>query len=161
MMTVEERLAALEMRLQAAEDELAIIRLLSSYGPLVDSGQSEAAAAMWIAGGTYDYSGGAEATAPEGLIAAYEGPEHQGLVAAGCSHLTATPRITLHGDRAEALAYSYVVKRREGEWFLYRAAINHWSLVRMPKGWRIERRTNRLLQGTEESHALMRGALKE
>ena len=69
-MTVEERLAALEARLQAAEDELAIMRLLASYGPLVDSGQSEAAAAMWIAGGTYDYSGGAVAHAPDGLIAA-------------------------------------------------------------------------------------------
>ena len=158
-MTVEDRLAVLETRLQAAEDELAIIRLLNSYGPLVDSGQSEAAAAMWIEGGHYDYSGGAEATAPDGLIAAYEGPEHQGLIAAGCSHLTATPRITLHGDRAEALAYSYVVKRRDGEWFFYRAAINHWSLIRTSDGWRIERRTNRLLEGTEDSYALMRKAL--
>ena len=103
-MTVEERLAALEARLQAAEDELAIMRLLASYGPLVDSGQSEAAAAMWIAGGTYDYSGGAVAHAPDGLIAAYEGPEHQGLITDGCSHLTAAPRITLMGDHAEALA---------------------------------------------------------
>lgn len=155
-MTVEERLAALEARLQAAEDELAIMRLLASYGPLVDSGQSEAAAAMWIAGGTYDYSGGAVAHAPDGLIAAYEGPEHQGLIADGCSHLTAPPRITLLGDRAEALAYSYVARRRDGEWFLYRAAINRWQLVRTPAGWRIENRTNRLLEGTEDSYAVMR-----
>ena len=154
-MTVEERLAALEARLQAAEDELAIMRLLASYGPLVDSGQSEAAA-MWIAGGTYDYSGGAVAHAPDGLIAAYEGPEHQGLIADGCSHLTAPPRITLLGDRAEALAYSYVARRRDGEWFLYRAAINRWQLVRTPAGWRIENRTNRLLEGTEDSYAVMR-----
>lgn len=159
-MTVEERLAALETRLHAAEDELAIMRLLASYGPLVDSGQSEAAAAMWIDSGLYDYSGGAVATAPDGLVAAYEGPEHQGLIADGCSHLTAPPRITLQGDRAEALAYSYVARRRDGEWFLYRAAINHWHLVRTDDaafgGWRIERRTNRLLEGTEDSYAVMR-----
>ncbi|MDD3799095.1 MAG: nuclear transport factor 2 family protein [Novosphingobium sp.] len=158
-MTVEERLAALEARVQAAEDELAIIRLLNSYGPMVDSGASEAAAALWVEGGIYDFTGGAVAVAPDGLVAAYEGPEHQGLVHAGCSHLTATPRITLDGDRAEALAYSYVAKRREGEWFLYRAAINHWLLVRTDAGWRIERRTNRLLDGSEESYALLRRVL--
>ena len=69
---------------------------------------------------------------------------------------TAPPRITLLGDRAEALAYSYVARRRNGEWFLYRAAINRWQLVRTPAGWRIENRTNRLLEGTEDSYAVMR-----
>ena len=34
-MTVEERLALLEQRLRRAEDELAIARLMASYGPLV------------------------------------------------------------------------------------------------------------------------------
>ncbi|OCC25536.1 hypothetical protein MB02_02565 [Croceicoccus estronivorus] len=158
-MTVDERLAALEARMQAAEDELAIIRLLNSYGPMVDSGESEAAADLWVDGGLYDYSGGPAATAPDGLVAAYEGPEHQGLIHAGCSHLTATPHITLHGDRAEALAYSYVARHRDGEWFLYRAAINHWTLVRVDGGWRIEQRTNRLLDGSADARALMRRVL--
>ena len=40
-MTTEDRLAALEVRLQAAEDHLAILNLLNSYGPLVDSGGVE------------------------------------------------------------------------------------------------------------------------
>lgn len=159
-MSVEERLSALEARLGAAEDELAIMRLLAAYGPLVDSGQSQPAAAMWIEGGIYDFSGGAAATAPEGLIAAYEGPEHQGLITDGCSHLTAAPRITLMGERAEALAYSYVMRRRGDEWFPYRAAINRWHLVRTDaaefRGWRIEKRTNRLLRGDADSYAVMR-----
>lgn len=158
-MTVEQRLEVLEARMRAAEDELAIIRLLNSYGPMVDSGASEAAAALWVDGGIYDFTGGAVAAAPDGLVAAYEGPEHQGLVHDGCSHLTATPHITLNGDRAEALAYSYVARHRGGEWFLYRAAINHWDLVRTDAGWRIEKRTNRLLDGSAESHALLRRVL--
>jgi hypothetical protein len=37
-MTVEERLAAMEQRLRRVEDELAIGRLIASYGPLVDAG---------------------------------------------------------------------------------------------------------------------------
>lgn len=40
-MTVEERLAALEQRLRGVEDELAIRRLLASYGPLVDAGEGD------------------------------------------------------------------------------------------------------------------------
>ena len=37
-MTAEERIAALEQRLLRVEDELAIGRLMASYGPLVDAG---------------------------------------------------------------------------------------------------------------------------
>ncbi len=47
-MNTEDRLAALEKRLLAAEDQLEIIRLLNSYGPQVDSGESEAAAHLWV-----------------------------------------------------------------------------------------------------------------
>ena len=35
--TIEQRVAGLEVRLRLAEDELAIRRLLASYGPAVDS----------------------------------------------------------------------------------------------------------------------------
>ena len=41
-MTVEERLAVLEQRLRRAEDELAIARLMASYGPLADAGDADA-----------------------------------------------------------------------------------------------------------------------
>ncbi len=46
-MTVEERLAALEQRLRRAEDELAIARLMASYGPLADAGDADAVAGLW------------------------------------------------------------------------------------------------------------------
>ena len=55
-MTLEERLAALEARLQAAEDHLEILNLINSYGPLVDSGMDQDAAALWVAGGGYNYT---------------------------------------------------------------------------------------------------------
>ena len=53
-MNVEERLLKLERRLQEVEDQLEIMRLLNTYGPLVDSGESRAAARLWIEGGAYD-----------------------------------------------------------------------------------------------------------
>ena len=155
-MGVEERLAALETRLRAAEDQLEIIRLLNTYGPLVDSGESEAAADLWIKDGAYDFSGGGRLTAPDQLVAMYESEGHKKLVSTGVSHFTGMPRITVNGDTAEAVGYSFVVLKEGDRWYLWRAAVNRWSLVRTGEGWRIETRFNRTLDGSDDSHATMR-----
>ena len=74
-MTTEDRIAALEKRLQAAEDHLEILNLISAYGPLADSCSVEAAAGQWVAGGGYNYGkldGGTvrlEANQPHGVRA--------------------------------------------------------------------------------------------
>lgn len=159
-MDVEDRLAALERRLQAAEDQLEIIRLLNSYGPLMDSGQSRSAADLWVDDGVYDLGGGRRLSVPDDLVAMYAQQGHKALVRNGVSHLTATPRITLHGDTAEAVAYSFVVLREGDRWYLWRASINHWTLVRRPEGWRIRERYNRPLDGSPESHETMRRMMR-
>jgi len=159
---LEGRLAETQKRLQIAEDQLAIIALLNSYGPLVDSGESEAAAQLWKEGGIYDVGGAGPKTAPNDLVAIYDDPNgHQALIREGSSHLTATPRITVDGDRAEAVAYSFVIKK-EGDawhglrWTIMRAAANHWTLIRTNEGWRIDTRTNRVLDGSSQSHEVLR-----
>lgn len=157
-MSIEERLTALETRLRVAEDQLEILRLLNTYGPAVDSGSAEAAADLWAEDGIYD-AGGVTRFTPEALIAMYNDVGHQGLVHTGSSHLTATPRIEVNGDEAEAVAYSFVVVKRGDEWFIMRGAINHWQLVRTAQGWRIKERFNRVLDGTADSHEVMRRAL--
>ena len=163
-MTVEERLAALETRLRAAEDQLEIVNLLNRYGPMVDSGSSEEAAALWIEGGGYNYSGGnsngTRLEAPAQLIDVYEGDGHQSLVKAGCAHLTATPVVKVDGDSATALGYTFVILREADRWYVFRAAINEWTLVRTPHGWRIAERFNRTLTGSPESHEVMRRIMK-
>ena len=162
-MGVEQRLEQLETRLRAAEDQLEILRLLNSYGPLVDSGSSEPAAALWVDGGGYNFSGGLSGgtrlAAPQDLVAMYETAGHKGLVATGVSHLTATPRITVTGDTAAAVGYSFVVLKEGERWYLWRAAINHWTLARTEDGWRIQERFNRALDGSAESHETMRKVL--
>jgi hypothetical protein len=159
-MGVEERLAALETRLRAAEDQLEILNLINTYGPLVDSGETAAATHLWIEGGVYDMGGVARKTAYDEIGAVYDSEGHQNLIHTGCSHLTATPRIKVKGDEAEAVAYSYVVLREGDRWFLWRAAINHWTLTRTPDGWRIVERYNRTLDGSEASHETMRRVLR-
>lgn len=162
-MTIEERLEALESRLRIAEDKLEILNLLSSYGPLVDSGSAEAAAALWVDGGGYNFSGGLSGgtrlEAPDQLVAMYQTEGHMGLVSTGCSHLTATPKITVDGDSATAVGYSFVVLREGDRWYLWRAAVNEWTLVRTGTGWRIKERFNRGLEGTQDSHDVMRRVL--
>jgi hypothetical protein len=154
------RLLELERRLRAAEDRLEILDLLNTYGPLVDSGESEAAARLWVPGGGYSFSGGASGgtrmEVPDEMVAVYESEGHQGLVRTGCSHFTGTPKIRIDGDRATAIGYSFVILKEDDRWFVWRAAINEWTLVRTEDGWRIEERFNRTLDGNPESHAVMR-----
>lgn len=162
-MGVEERLSELESRLRRAEDHLEILNLLNSYGPLVDSGSAIEASALWVEGGGYAFSGGvgdgSRIRAPEALASVYEAEWHQELIHTGSAHLTATPAIRIVGDEAEAVAYSFVVRREDERWFLLRAAINHWTLRRSVDGWRIIDRVNRLLDGSPASHELMRTIL--
>jgi hypothetical protein len=69
------------------------------------------------------------------------------------------PRVTVSGNRADAVGYSFVVLKEGERWYLSRAAINRWSVVRTPEGWRILERQNRILDGSPESRKLMRGAM--
>lgn len=96
---------------------------------------------------------------PDALVKMYNDTGHQELVHTGSSHLTATPRIEVNGDEAEAVAYSFVVVKHDDEFYIMRGAINHWQLVRTAQGWRIKERLNRVLDGTPESHEVMRRAL--
>lgn len=162
-MDTEQRLAALEARLRKAEDHLEILNLLNTYGPLVDSATAEPAGKLWVEGGGYSFTlpdgGTKRLAAPDEIAGMYAWPGHLDLVNTGCAHLTATPKITVDGDAAQAVGYSVVILREGERWFLWRAAVNHWTLRRTGEGWRIVERFNRALDGSEESHATMRQVL--
>jgi hypothetical protein len=159
-MDTEQRLAALEARLRKAEDHLEILNLLNTYGPLVDSATAEPAGKLWVEGGGYNFTvpdgGTKRLEAPDEIAAMYGWPGHLDLVNTGCAHMTATPKITVDGDEAQAVGYSFVVLREDERWFLWRAAVNHWTLRRTDAGWRIVERFNRALNGSPESHETMR-----
>jgi hypothetical protein len=50
----DDRIAALERRVRALEDQLAISQLIATYGPAVDSESAEAVGQLWAAEGVYD-----------------------------------------------------------------------------------------------------------
>lgn len=159
-MTTEDRIAALEKRLQTAEDHLEILNLISAYGPLADSCSVEEAIAQWVPGGGYNYGlpggGSHRLEAPEPLGNVWRQEGHVELTRTGSAHMSATPRIVVRGDAADAVGYSLVIKREGDRWFVWRAAINHWTLVRTPQGWRVQEKFNRTLDGSDESHEVMR-----
>jgi SnoaL-like domain len=162
-MTIEERLEALERRCRAAEDHLEILNLLSSYGPLADSCSVAEAAAQWVPGGGYNYALGTGGTrrleAPEPLGDLWRQEGHVQLTKNGSAHITMTPRIAVDGDSAQAVGYSIVIQREGERWFVWRGAINHWTLVRTGEGWRVAEKFNRTLDGSEASHEVMKRIL--
>ncbi len=159
-MTTEDRLAALEKRLQAAEDHLEIINLLSAYGPLADSCCVKEATELWAEGGGYNYGlvggGTRRLEAPEPLGGLWRQEGHIALTKTGSAHMTVTPKVTVNGDEAQAVGYSVVILREGERWIVWRAAVNHWTLTRTPQGWRVQEKFNRTLDGSDESHEVMK-----
>lgn len=161
-MTVEERLALLEERLRRAEDELAIARLMASYGPLVDAGDADAVAGLWAEDGEYDVDGWHMRSRAD-VAEMVRSPAHQGLISRGSAHFLGPVRIDIDGDDAVAVCESIVVRHSgpddpgSGYW-VWRAGANHVTLRRTAAGWRIVKRTTRALDGSPEARDLLAAA---
>ncbi|WP_306316932.1 MULTISPECIES: nuclear transport factor 2 family protein [unclassified Streptomyces] len=154
--TTDQRLEYLERRLSRLEDEAAITSLILSYGPLVDSGQAEAVAALWEEDGVYDVDE-LLMTGRTEIEAMVRSPNHQRWIGRGCAHVVGAPRVRVDGDEAVAVCYTtMIVRDPEADAFvLRRATANHWRLRRGPDGWRVTVRTNRVLDGRAESPELL------
>lgn len=148
---------ALDRRIAHLEDHVALSQLMMSYGPAVDSGSSEVAAALWTDDGVYDYDNTtADLEGAAAIKAMVEGAQHQGYILSGCAHVVSMPYLQIDGDRAVGTCYS-ALNHHDGDGFrIGRITANRWEFVRTPEGWRVQRRTNRILNGEEEPRALLR-----
>jgi hypothetical protein len=166
-----ERLEALEGRLQSLEDQVALYQLMSAYGPLVDSGDADATADLWIEDGVYDWGAGprtqdGDVSVKEGsaggaygraaIAQMVRGPYHQAIIDGGAGHVTGLPHIVLSGDTAVAISYSRLYRRDGDNFRVWRVAANRWAFVRTAEGWRVKTRINRVLDGGEEARTLLR-----
>ncbi len=146
-------------RVQRLEDELAVQRLVLSYGPTADAGLSGQTAARWTEDGVYDWDADGEPHEGRTAVAAMlAGDAHQGFVARGAAHVMSPPVVALDGDSAVAVNYSLVVARREEGFELWRTSAVRWDLLRTREGWRVARRTNRLLDGSGRGRDLFAAA---
>ena len=150
----EDRLAALESRLARVEDELAITRLIASYGPLVDAGDADAVAALWAENGSYDVEGW-EMRSRADVRAMVLSPQHQGLIAAGCTHFLGPVVVSVDGDTAVAVCESLLVVQHRERFHVARAGANRFELARHAGGWEIVHRTTRALDGDAGARDLL------
>ena len=154
-MTVEERLTALEERLRRVEDELAISRLIASYGPLVDAGDAEAVAALWVEDGQYEVAGRHMRSRAD-IAAMVHSPAHQDLIGGGSAHFLGPVCVDVDRDQAVAVCESILVRRSDdGGYRVWRASANHLTLRRTTAGWRIVKRTTQALDGSQQARDLL------
>lgn len=99
-------LAALRRRAALLEDRAEIEQLVAQYGPSVDSGSAEAAAALWSEQGTFDVAGVIAMHGREQIAGMVDGEMHQGLIRNGCGHILTVPHIEIDGDTATGRSYA-------------------------------------------------------
>jgi hypothetical protein len=99
-------------------------------------------------------------------------PGHQAAIAGGLAHLASLPHITINGDTAVVVSYLQILTpNKTGDavevpnhgasrgYHIHRVVTNRWDLLRTPSGWKIKRRTLRLVDGSEPARDILRSAL--
>ena len=159
MATELEELAA---RLQRVEDELAIRRVILSYGPAADAGLAERAGGLWAGDGAYDWDRDRAALeGPAAVARMLEGDAHQSLIANGVAHFAGPPLVEVDGDHATALSYSFVLRRDDDQRvYVWRLGAARWEFTRADGSWRIQRRTHRQLDETGAGRELFGDTLR-
>jgi hypothetical protein len=164
----------LEARLRAVEDQLEIYNLIASHPPSADTGADSYAEAVYTEDGVFDRGPNLPgATGNKTIAASLKSPGHQAAIAGGLAHFTGLPHIAITGDIATVTSYLQILTpKQSGEavevpnhgasrgYHIHRIVTNRWDLVRTAAGWKIKRRTLRLVDGSEPSREILRGALK-
>jgi hypothetical protein len=164
----------LEGRIRAIEDRLEIYNLIASHPPSADTGDAAYAEAVYTEDGVFDRGPGlAGANGNKALGALLQSDGHRAAIAGGLAHFTGLPYVAIDGDMAVVISYLQILTpRKSGEpvevpnhgasrgYHIHRVVTNRWELERTPSGWKIKRRTLRLVDGSEPSRELLRGALE-
>jgi hypothetical protein len=151
----------LKKRLRRLEDESAILRVLMSYGPAADSGQSSFAADPWLEDGEYDWHANGEPHRGSASVGAMlKGARHKQLMSEGVARFGGPPLLEVDGDNATAINYSLIMRREDKRFYLWRVSAVRWDLERSGSTWRVRRRTNRLLDETGAGRQLFGSALR-
>ena len=165
----------LEQRLRTIEDRLDIYSLIAGHPPSADTGADYYAEAVYTEDGVFDRGPGlSSASGNKALGAQLKSDGHQAAIAGGLAHFSGLPHIALDGDQAVVTSYLQILTpNKTGEpievpnhgasrgYHIHRVVTNRWELIRTAAGWKIKRRTIRLVDGSEPSREILRGALKD
>jgi hypothetical protein len=163
-----------EQRIRAIEDRLEVYNLIAGHPPSADTGADYYAEAVYTDDGVFDRGPGLTgASGNEALGALLKSDGHQAAIAGGLAHFTGLPYIELDGDTAAVTSYLQILTPNKSGaavevpnhgasrgYHIHRVVTNRWELVRTAVGWKIKRRTIRLVDGSEPSREILREALK-
>jgi ketosteroid isomerase-like protein len=156
----QDRMAALEARVQLLEDQLDVLRLITSWGPAVDTGDGDAAAALWADDGVLE-SDLSYLIGPASIKAMVHGEGHQALIRDGSAHIPAFPIVRVDGDEATATGYTRVYRHTGEGYEVWRVSANRWEFRRTADGWRVTKRTTQVIDGGAKANEILSGALEQ
>ncbi len=106
---------ALEDRLRAVEDRLAIYQLIASHPPAADTGSGAYYRDAFVENGVMDLGGGKRADGNAAIAGMVATPEHRAAIEGGLCHFAGLPRVTdhrRHGGRHFLFADRHAQPRR-------------------------------------------------
>jgi hypothetical protein len=166
MNNLEEAVNTLTERVKQLEDQLALYRIVGSYGPAMDTGSGDECGALWAEDGVYEFAvhsdeGSVTHTVlgPAGVKGMCEADPQQELIRDGCAHIMAMPLVEVTGDAAVATGYSRVYRHADDGFSVWRVSANRWEFKRQADGWRVTRRSNRMIDGDPEARRILRRGL--
>ncbi len=165
MSAIDDLRATVEMlaaRVQALADQVEITQLVAQYGPAVDSGSGDAAAALWTDEGTFDAVPHLRMKGRDDIAAMVHGDGHQSLIRNGCGRVLTVPHVVVDGDQATGRSYALNIRwdADAGRFWVARVSANTWRWVRTTQGWRIAERINANLDGTAEHREMLAPAAR-
>ncbi|MBV6757226.1 nuclear transport factor 2 family protein [Rhodococcus opacus] len=160
MTGTEELVRALAERVTALEDKLAILELMTAYGPAIDSGSADAVARLWTEDGVYDVDTGVM-RGHAAITAMVQSQAHQGWIGGGCAHMLEPGHVRVDGDTAVATCKSQLIIHDDAGFRVHRITANRWELAKIDGEWKVTRRINRLLDGREEARTLLAAGVRD
>jgi hypothetical protein len=158
-----DRLAALEARLVALEDERAIRVLIARYCYMADGKRDDDLVSLFTADavmgsktdGTARAATGREAIRAQ--VADPDGHHRPDLYGHGLHLLGENLVVALDGDRAMASSYSVLVLRRYDGFVIYSASSNEWALRKVDGEWFVAARHRRPVADEDFGEVLLFG----
>ncbi|MFC4603972.1 nuclear transport factor 2 family protein [Rhodococcus kronopolitis] len=143
-------------RITKLEDRLAILELMASYGPAIDSGSVDAVTRVWAEDGIYDVDTGIMRGHAE-IAAMVRSQAHQNWIMGGCGHILEPGYVTIDGDTAVATCKSQlIIKDQDAPGFtVLRVTANRWEMKKIDGQWKCTVRTSRVLDGRDSAREIL------
>jgi uncharacterized protein (TIGR02246 family) len=158
MSNLEAAVQQLAERLQAVEDELAITRLLTSYGFAVDGDDPQGCADLYAPDALVTIDDVTTLRGRDELRGIVTSDAHQAILP-GCAHVMGPFTVHLSGDTATATGYATVYVADGPGRSVWRQSLSRWTLGRVSGAWRVQHRESWAI-GREQGQQIAREGLQ-